>query len=96
MEFNLPSQIVKNLSFGDEARNKILSGVYKLSDAVKSTLGASFKVRVAGHISGGNSNSGNDVFRVSWTANSTQQMRQGQVTVSWSGTNQVFVLYQSS
>lgn len=43
MEFNLPSQIVKNLSFGDEARNKILSGVYKLSDAVKSTLGASGK-----------------------------------------------------
>jgi len=43
MEFNLPSQIVKNLSFGDEARDKILSGVYKLSDAVKSTLGASGK-----------------------------------------------------
>jgi len=43
MEFNLPSQIVKNLDFGDEARDKILSGVYKLSDAVKSTLGASGK-----------------------------------------------------
>ena len=43
MEFNLPSQIVKDLSFGDEARNKILSGVYKLSNAVKSTLGASGK-----------------------------------------------------
>ena len=43
MEFNLPSQIVKNLSFGDGARKKILSGVYKLSDAVKSTLGASGK-----------------------------------------------------
>ena len=41
MEFNLPSQIVKDLNFGDEARNKIMSGVYKLSDAVKSTLGAS-------------------------------------------------------
>ncbi len=43
MEFNLPSQIVKDLSFGEEARNKILSGVYKLSNAVKSTLGASGK-----------------------------------------------------
>ena len=43
MEFNLPSQIVKDLTFGDEARNKIMSGVYKLSDAVKSTLGASGK-----------------------------------------------------
>lgn len=43
MEFNLPSQIVKDLNFGDKARNKILSGVYKLSDAVKSTLGASGK-----------------------------------------------------
>jgi len=43
MEFNLPSQIVKDLNFGDEARNKIMSGVYKLSDAVKSTLGASGK-----------------------------------------------------
>ena len=43
MEFNLPSQIVKDLNFGDDARNKIMSGVYKLSDAVKSTLGASGK-----------------------------------------------------
>jgi len=43
MEFNLPSQIVKDLNFGDNARNKIMSGVYKLSDAVKSTLGASGK-----------------------------------------------------
>tara|TARA_R110000822_G_scaffold45861_9_gene122440 strand:- start:5294 stop:6898 length:1605 start_codon:yes stop_codon:yes gene_type:complete len=43
MEFNLPSQIVKNLDFGDEARNKIMSGVLKLSNAVKSTLGASGK-----------------------------------------------------
>ena len=43
MEFNLPSQIVKDLNFGDDARNKIMSGVSKLSDAVKSTLGASGK-----------------------------------------------------
>ena len=43
MEFNLPSQIVKNLSFGNEGRNKIMSGVEKLSSAVKSTLGASGK-----------------------------------------------------
>jgi chaperonin GroEL len=43
MEFNLPSQIVKDLNFGDEARDKIMSGVLKLSNAVKSTLGASGK-----------------------------------------------------
>ena len=43
MEFNLPSQIVKDLNFGDDARNKIMSGVLKLSNAVKSTLGASGK-----------------------------------------------------
>ena len=41
MEFNLPSQIVKNLNFGPEARKKIMAGVVKLTDAVKSTLGAS-------------------------------------------------------
>lgn len=43
MEFNLPSQIVKDLSFGDEAKNKIMNGVEKLANAVKSTLGASGK-----------------------------------------------------
>ena len=43
MEFNIPSQIVKNLSFGSEARDKIMSGVEKLANAVKSTLGASGK-----------------------------------------------------
>lgn len=43
MEFNLPSNIVKNLSFGDEAKDKIMSGVEKLANAVKSTLGASGK-----------------------------------------------------
>ena len=41
MEFNLPSQIVKDLRFGDEARNKIMNGVEILAKAVKSTLGAS-------------------------------------------------------
>jgi chaperonin GroEL len=43
MEFNLPSQIVKDLNFGDEAKNKIMNGVEKLANAVKSTLGASGK-----------------------------------------------------
>jgi len=43
MEYNLPSQIVKNLSFGDEARDKIMAGVYKLTSAVRSTLGSSGK-----------------------------------------------------
>ena len=43
MEFNNPSQIVKNLSFGSDANSKIMSGVEKLTSAVKSTLGASGK-----------------------------------------------------
>jgi len=43
MEYNLPSQIVKDLNFGDEAKNKITTGVNKLASAVKSTLGASGK-----------------------------------------------------
>lgn len=43
MEFNNPSQIVKDLTFGDAANNKIMSGVEKLTSAVKSTLGASGK-----------------------------------------------------
>ena len=41
MEYNLPSELVKNLDFGDEAKNKVIAGVNKLSQAVKSTLGAS-------------------------------------------------------
>jgi len=41
MEFNNPSQIVKDLSFGSDAREKVISGVTKLTNAVKSTLGAS-------------------------------------------------------
>ena len=43
MEFNNPSEIVKDLSFGNNAREKILLGVDKLAKAVKSTLGASGK-----------------------------------------------------
>ena len=43
MEFNNPSDIVKTLTFGDDAKNQIMSGVQKLSNAVKSTLGASGK-----------------------------------------------------
>jgi chaperonin GroEL len=43
MEYNNPSEIVKNLSFGTDARNKIMHGVDKLASAVKSTLGASGK-----------------------------------------------------
>lgn len=43
MEYNQPSEIVKDLSFGDEASDKVLIGVEKLANAVKSTLGASGK-----------------------------------------------------
>ena len=43
MEYNNPSEIVKDLSFGKDARNKIMHGVDKLASAVKSTLGASGK-----------------------------------------------------
>ena len=41
MEYNQPSQIVKDLNFGDDGKNRIISGVDKLATAVKSTLGAS-------------------------------------------------------
>ena len=41
MEFNNPSQIVKDLAFGSDAREKVISGVTKLARAVRSTLGAS-------------------------------------------------------
>jgi len=41
MEHNLPSELVKNLSFGDEAKAKVITGLNKLARAVKSTLGAS-------------------------------------------------------
>ena len=43
MQYNNPSEIVKDLTFGDTANTKIMSGVNKLTDAVKSTLGASGK-----------------------------------------------------
>jgi len=43
MEYNNPSEIVKDLSFGKDARKKIMHGVDKLTNAVKSTLGASGK-----------------------------------------------------
>ena len=43
MEYNNPSEIVKDLSFGIDARTKIMIGVEKLTKAVKSTLGASGK-----------------------------------------------------
>ena len=43
MEYNNPSLLIKDLNFGDEAKNKISAGVQKLARAVKSTLGASGK-----------------------------------------------------
>jgi len=43
MEYNLPSELVKNLNFGGEAKDKVITGVNKLAQAVKSTLGASGK-----------------------------------------------------
>jgi len=43
MEYNQPSEIVKDLTFGDQAKSKITAGVKKLAGAVKSTLGASGK-----------------------------------------------------
>ena len=43
MEFTQPSQIVKDLNFGENAKTKVIDGVEKLAKAVKSTLGASGK-----------------------------------------------------
>ena len=43
MEYNLPSEIVIDLNFGDDAKKRIINGVDKLAKAVKSTLGASGK-----------------------------------------------------
>jgi len=43
MEYNQPSEIVKDINFGDDAKSKIVAGVEKLAKAVKSTLGASGK-----------------------------------------------------
>jgi len=43
MEYNLPSDLLKNLNFGGNAKDKVITGVNKLARAVKSTLGASGK-----------------------------------------------------
>ena len=43
MEYNQPSEIVKDVNFGYNANSKIVAGVEKLAKAVKSTLGASGK-----------------------------------------------------
>ena len=43
MEYNLPSEIVKDLNFDDHAKERIIKGVEKLANAVSSTLGASGK-----------------------------------------------------
>ena len=43
MEYNQPSEIVKDVNFGDLAKNRVIVGVEKLTKAVKSTLGASGK-----------------------------------------------------
>jgi chaperonin GroEL len=43
MEYNQPSEIVKDITFGDSAREKVMTGINKLTNAVKSTLGASGK-----------------------------------------------------
>jgi len=43
MEYNLPSEFVKDLNFGEQAKTRIIAGVDKLAQAVKSTLGASGK-----------------------------------------------------
>ena len=43
MEYNLPNELVKELNFGENAKNRIMIGVNKLASAVKSTLGASGK-----------------------------------------------------
>ena len=43
MEYNQPSEIVKDLNFGNDATSRVIAGVSKLAKAVKSTLGASGK-----------------------------------------------------
>jgi len=43
MEYNQPSELIKELNFGKDAKSKIITGVDKLAKAVKSTLGASGK-----------------------------------------------------
>ena len=43
MEYNLPSELIKRLDFGHDAKDKVIAGVTKLAQAVNSTLGASGK-----------------------------------------------------
>ena len=43
MEYNLPSELIKQLNFGQDAKQRVIAGVDKLAQAVKSTLGASGK-----------------------------------------------------
>ena len=43
MEYNLHSELIKKLDFGQTAKDKVIAGVDKLAQAVKSTLGASGK-----------------------------------------------------
>src|SRR6056300_430330 len=43
MEYNNPSEIVKDLTFGEHARDRVMQGVEKLANVVASTLGASGK-----------------------------------------------------
>ena len=43
MEYSQPSEIVKDLNFGVDAKDKVMTGVNKLAKAVSSTLGASGK-----------------------------------------------------
>jgi chaperonin GroEL len=52
--FHLPSEIVKDLYYGKDARDKIMAGVRKLSDAVESTLGASGRTVIFEDIQGQN------------------------------------------
>ena len=39
----MSDKIVKNLNFGEDAKNKVFKGIEKLTKAVSSTLGASGK-----------------------------------------------------
>jgi len=41
----MSNMIVKNLNFGNEARDKVFEGIEKLTQAVSSTLGASGKCK---------------------------------------------------
>ena len=38
MEYNLPSELIKRLDFGQHAKDKVIAGVTKLAQAVKSTI----------------------------------------------------------